>query len=403
VVLTFETFERLAALYARGPDGRREAPALAGRIRPEALAAWLADEVANPAAERYLLALFHGEDGAAAGNVAAYRRFYRELTARRRPGLRREVIEGGEISRVSYLTGAALTGWRHPDSGAPMAVIYKRMPPFLDRAEAEEYVARYREYNSVLRDEVGIPVPHFDARIVDKGEQVIIYVIQARLDEAAVCHTIMQGASPQAAEALFRAILREYVKLYRYNQARAAEGYQVGLDGQLPNWAVAGYGGAPEALTGEERLLYLDTNVPMIRIDGQDVVSTDVYFQALPGAARWLIKRLNLDEEVMERYFHLRSIMLDFLGNLIVRHRPDLVPRLVEMSNEALAGAFAAEEWPPFSVEEVERYYRSDVFTWRLWRSLKLLGAISDGVSAGQWRALGRFGELYPLWTQPIF
>jgi uncharacterized protein YijF (DUF1287 family) len=106
---------------------------------------------------------------------------------------------------------------------------------------------------------------------------------------------------------------------------------------------------------------------------------------------------------VMDRYFQMRMIMLDFLGNLIVRHRADLVPRLVEMSNEALAGPFAAGGFEPFTVSQVERYYRSDVATWRLWRSLKLLGVLSDGISAGQWRVLCRLPEFYRIWTQPIF
>jgi hypothetical protein len=38
-----------------------------------------------------------------------------------------------------------------------------------------------------------------------------------------------------------------------------------------------------------------------------------------------------------------------------------------------------------------------------LWRSLKLLGAISDGVSAGEWRVLRRLPEFCRIWTQPIF
>jgi hypothetical protein len=232
---------------------------------------------------------------------------------------------------------------------------------------------------------------------------VLIFVVQERVDPAAVGHVILRDISPQAAERLYGLILRDYEKLFHFNQARADDGYQVGLDGQIPNWAVIGYGGDPDALTGEERLVYLDTNVPMIRISGRDVVSTDMYFQALPGAARWLIMRLNIDQEVMDRYFQMRTIMLDFLGNLIVRHREDLVPRLVEVTNEALAGPFADGGFRPFTLEEVHKYCRSDVATWRLWRSLKLLGAISDGVSSRNWRALKRAGEFYHIWSEPIF
>jgi len=128
-----------------------------------------------------------------------------------------------------------------------------------------------------------------------------------------------------------------------------------------------------------------------------------MYFQALPGAARWLIKKLNLDQEVMDRYFQIRIVMLDFLGNTIVRHREDLVPRFIELSNEALAGPFSDADLAPFTIEEVNKYYRSDVATWRLWRSLKLLGVLSDGVSSGNWGALKRAGEFYRIWTEPIF
>jgi hypothetical protein len=318
--------------------------------------------------------------------------------------IRRRVLGWGEISTVAEIEGLQVTGWRHPTTHAPLPVVYKKMPPFLDRAAAEDFVRHYYDYNRVLRDEVGIAVPHFEARITaPEPGRVLIFVVQERVDPAAVGHEILRTASIGAAERLYRRILVDYEKLFRFNQARAAARYQIGLDGQIPNWAVAGYSGDPETLTGDEHLLYLDTNVPMIRIDGRDVVSTGMYFQALPGAARWLIKRLNIDQEVMDRYFQTRTIMLDFLGNLIVRHRADLVPCLVEISNEALTGPLAAGGFEPFTLEEVDKYYRSDVATWRLWRSLKLVGALSDGLSAGQWRVLRRLPEFYRLWTQPIF
>jgi hypothetical protein len=400
--MTAETFQQLNELY--GSDRCEEANALAGSISQDDLAGWLRERVANPAAERYLLDLFFGEGGVTSGNARALYRFCRELTLRLRPQLRRSILGWGEISTVAEVAGSPFTAWCHPVTGAPMPVVYKKMPAFLSRADAEIFVQRYREYNTVLRDEIGIPVPHFDARITEAASgQVFIFVVQERVDPRAVGHMILRDIGPQAAERLYSLILQEYEKLFRFNQARAADGYQVGLDGQIPNWLVAGYAGDPDALTGDESLLYLDTNVPMIRIDGQDVVSTDMYFQALPGAARWLIKRLNIDQEVMDRYFQIRVIMLDFLGNLIVRHREDLVPRLIEMTNEALAGPFVAGGFEPFTLEEVRKYYRSDVATWRLWRSLKLLGAISDGVSGGDWRVLKRAGEFYGIWTEPIF
>ncbi len=394
-----ETLQKINELYSSDPPCGEEARTLMRRISPDDLAAWLEERVANPSAERYLLGLF-----AEAESAKAYRRFYRELTLRSRPPLRRDILGWGEISTVVEVAGSPFPCWRHPDTGVPMRVVYKKMPPFLDRADAEAFVRHYLEYNTVLRDGVGIAVPHFDARIVEpEPGQVFIFVIQERVDPASVGHEILRDIGPQACERLYALILREYEKLFSFNQARAAEGYQIGLDGQIPNWAVANYGGDPDALTGGERLTYLDTNVPMIRIGGQDVVSTDMYFQALPGAARWLIKRLKIDQEVMDRYFQIRIIILDFLGNLIVRHRADLVPRLIEMSNEALAGPFAEGGLAPFTLKEVQKYYRSDVATWRLWRSLKLLGAISDGVSNGEWRVLRRAGEFYRIWTQPIF
>jgi hypothetical protein len=398
------TFRQLNELFGGQRHHRQEAGELAGNMVPADLAAWLQQRVGHPAAERYLLDLYFGQDGVTSGDARAYRRFYRELCLRLRPRLRRRVLGWGEISQVAEIAGGPITTWRHPGTGDPMPVVYKKMPPFLNRADAETFVQRYREYNTVLCDEVGIAVPQFDARIAElEPGRVHIFVIQERVDPQSVGHELLRNISIRAGERLYALILREYVKFFDFNQACAGNGYQIGLDGQIPNWSVVGCDGDPESLTGEEKLLYLDTNVPMIRIANQDVVSTDMYFQALPGAARWLIKRLNIDQEVMDRYFQVRAVMLDFLGNTIVRHREDLVPSFLEMSNEALAGPMARANLPPFTMKEVRKYYRSDVATWRLWRSLKLLGTISDGISDGDWRILGRAGEFYRIWTEPIF
>jgi hypothetical protein len=147
----------------------------------------------------------------------------------------------------------------------------------------------------------------------------------------------------------------------------------------------------------------LDTNVPMIRIDGQDVVSADMYFQNLPGAARWAVMRLGLDQEVMDRYFQIRVVIVDFVGNTILHHREDLAPLFVEMSNDALAGPFADATLEPITLKEVQSYARSDLALWRLWRSLKLFDTDAGHAGEGS-RPLTRLpGLLYRIWTEPIF
>ena len=161
----WEALQPSSEPYERGPSTWREARSLAESIPPDDLASWLKERIANPAAERYLLALYYGEEGVTSGRSQAFHRFYREVSLRLRPRLQRKVLGWGEISQVAEVAGSPITAWRDPNTSAPMPVVYKKMPPFLSRPDAEAFVQRYMEYNTVLRDEVGIPVPHFDARI----------------------------------------------------------------------------------------------------------------------------------------------------------------------------------------------------------------------------------------------
>jgi hypothetical protein len=104
---------------------------------------------------------------------------------------------------VTEVAGSPFACWRHPETGTPMRVVYKKMPPFLNRDDAEAFVGRYLEYNTVLRDEVGIAVPHFEARITEpEPGRVLIFVVQERVDPASVGHEILRDSGAEAAERL---------------------------------------------------------------------------------------------------------------------------------------------------------------------------------------------------------
>ncbi|MCS7286092.1 MAG: DUF6206 family protein [Anaerolineae bacterium] len=328
----------------------------------------------------------------------ALNKMIREAELRMRPKLRVTLLGFGEITRVLDLEGSPLDLWCDSETGKPVRMVFKKMLPFPSREAAEYHAYWYLEYNRLLRDKVGVEVPPFDVRIAGKGPgPVTVYMLQGRIDPERVCvGRFLERLTSTSAAILYRMILKEYGKVYNFNKRHAREGIQIGIDGQIPNWAIREFKGSAETLTGNEGLIYLDTTVPMIRIEGRDVISPEIYLQTLPSFARRLIKALNLDKEVLNRYYNFRTIMLDFVSNFIVRHRPDLVPLLIELSNEALFSIFWQENWPPITWEEVQRYYKKDVFIWRFWRSLRLLGG-------KRVKYIALFTELYRIWTKPIF
>lgn len=421
-------WEKLKEVGLKALRGKPSVPELQGALKffrtinPSEFAEWLY-AVTSPSAADYILSLWEEflrcghelanlmpalEKGTPqALNLCrkarqpAYRllnRLIRETELRMRPQLRVNLLGFGEITRVLDLEGDKLSLWCDPETGEPIRVVFKKTLLFPSREAAEHHAHWYMEYNRLLRDEVGIEVPPFDVRIVGREPgSVRVYMLQGRIDPAQVCvGKFLEQLTPASVSILYRMILKEYSKVYNFNKNHAQEGIQVGIDGQIPNWAVKEYAGSPEALTGKEGLVYLDTTVPMIRLHGQDVINPEIYFQTLPAFAQKLIKALGLHKKVLNRYYNFRTIMLDFVSNFIVRHRPDLVPILIELSNEAISSTFQEENWPPLTEEEVWKYYREDVFIWRLWRSLKLMKGCK--VNSPSF-----FAELHRIWTQPIF
>lgn len=415
--LSLEAFNKPPLL----PEAQKVVELLSS-IKPDELSEWLQQWV-SPSAVGYILRLWEElsiclddlkglwpllEEGSSQA-LRHYRRTWwavgkklgkviREIELRMRPCLKVTLLGFGEISRVLDLEGSPLALWCDPETGKPVRMVFKKMLPFPSREAAEHHAHWYMEYNRLLRDKVGIEVPPFDVRIVGKGPgPVIAYMLQGRINPEQVCvGKFLEKLTLDSAAVLYSMILKEYGKVYRFNKEHAVEGLKLGIDGQIPNWAFREKVDDPGALTGHEDLIYLDTTVPMIRLNGQDVIDPEIYFLTLPAFARNLIKALNLHKKVLDRYYNFRTVMLDFVSNFIVRHRPDLVPTLIELSNEAISSIFREEKWSPITKEEVWKYYREDVFIWRLWRSLKLL----RGEEA---RSLSLLTKLYTIWTRPIF
>ncbi len=302
-----------------------------------------------------------------------FRRALRDLRARARSPLALRPLGFGEMSRPVTLTRTPEPLALPVDEAIP---VFKRMAPFPRAEMAAEYVRRYEEYNRRLRDEAGLNIPAFAARTLrDRRGRSVVYCLQACLDPGAVAKAILRRRDLAECRVLFQMILDEYRKVIRYN--RQAGDFRIGLDGQIPNWVVRDYAGDEQPLTGHEGLWYIDTNTPMMRTGGRECLPLSFYLRGLPWLVRPFVRPLA--KSVLDRYFNPRTILLDFLANVHIHGRTDLVDPLLPDANAFLAEGLIQPAPVPYTRQEIDRYIASDVSTWRLMRSAREVETMLEG------------------------
>lgn len=238
------------------------------------------------------------------------------------------VIGHGEISCVVALDAA----------GGPVAL--KRLPPFPDRARFDAYRATFDAYLGALVS-TGIRLVPSALVGLARGARVAAYVVQPRLDPAALLPARLRAGTADSAREAFDAITAHVERTV---------GPRLGLDGQLSNWVWIE--GAPA---------YLDVTTPMIRDDaGRDALDSDLFLASLPWALRGAVRRFLL-RGILDKYFVPRGVLLDLLGNLIKERLEHLLPILLPR----------ARATPPITEREVRAYYADDARTWALLQRLR--------------------------------
>jgi hypothetical protein len=242
------------------------------------------------------------------------------------------VLGFGEISCVLRLD----------DRGGSWAA--KRLPPFPDLEALADY---RRHFESYLRELAGrgvrvLPSHLRSVALPGDGEALTAYCLQPLVEAHGLGPSRLAACDEGEGRLLFEEITAAI---------RGCVGPTVGLDGQLSNWVWVG-----------GTLAYLDVTTPLLRdAAGRELLDTDLFLASLPWALRGLVRRFWLSS-ILDKYYDVRGVLLDLLGNLHkeqLRHR---IPGLLEGANQSLE--------PPLTLPEVTRYYRSDA---RLWRLLQVL------------------------------
>jgi hypothetical protein len=292
-------------------------------------------------------------------NVDLLKEFERGLDPRQpeRSKIPAKVLGYGEISTVFEIEG-------EPDLAC------KRMPIFRHQEELDRYKIIYNEYNRILNDKVGINVPPFGFTSFDCEGYIVCFDVQKKLVPESFGNKLIHTLDGSDIVTLFQQILKQLKKTWDFN--KASTDIQIGIDGQISNWAISDFNVNSPHIDSKTRLCYIDTSTPFIRKNGNEQLDPELFLRSAPSFLVWLIRWLFL-KDVMTRYYDFHLVVVDLIANFYKEQHPELIPGLVQAANDFFAGEAKGLEIKPITEEEVRSYYKEDALIWTVFLAMRRL------------------------------
>lgn len=237
-----------------------------------------------------------------------------------------DVVGYGEVTVVLRL------------DNAQGAFVCKRLPTFSDGARLDGYHRTFSEYLERL-GKAGLAVAETDfLDWTEPSGRLVAYCVQPAFAPERLCSRLLHTEGPQWAAGFFERFL---------DRVEEVVGPQLGLDAQASNWV---------EIDGE--LIYIDVTTPFMRDEaGRELLDVGLYVSLMPWLAR-LPVRLSMRGWAFDKYYSLRGVALDFLGNLHKENLGHLVAPFLEQANARLD--------EPLTEAEVTAYYTRDARSWAL-------------------------------------
>lgn len=293
-----------------------------------------------------------------------YKQFVKDFTRLYREELKLKILGYGEISTVMQtMHGSIINKSFSKIDITEYDWVWKRMPPIdtLDDVMALQRV--YHEYREILTEKIDIHVPQQQFRYFKSNGWYTVYAGQKKVNPQMVGNTLVKRLDERNAVALFNKILAELKKWYLFNKNDT--NLKVGIDGQISNWVLISVDGALNYVGENDSLLYIDTSTPLYRVGGVEQLNAELFLKNTPWFLRAIIRALFL-QEVLDRYYDVRSVVIDCIANLYKEKREDLIPAFIKAANYFFSSL--DESIQPLTLEEIAKYYKSDAFIWRLFQ-----------------------------------
>ena len=247
---------------------------------------------------------------------------------------------------------------------------YKRLPIFESHEQANKHKQIFLEYNRLLNEEIDIKTPPLDVLWFENDEgKIIFYAVQEKILPESVGNKVIHHVRKKDIEVLILKALREMKKVWRFN--RENKTFDVGLDGQISNFAVINYNPDKPKLNEGSELIYIDTVPPFYRKYGAEAMEIALLTKSMPKFIRGLLKAIFL-QDLIDRYYDWRLVSVDLIANFFKEQRPKLIPRVINVVNSFFEEEAISFNIDPFSLEEIQKYYKSDKLIWVLYQRMRL-------------------------------
>jgi hypothetical protein len=250
----------------------------------------------------------------------------------------REALASQDVSELNIIGYGEITcvvRWRM--KGRDYAC--KPLPRFSSAGALSAYQQTLAAYIHEVNSR-GVTVLDTRVHVLSDDEPgLLAWCVQPAVDK----RTLLPALLERADDAVFRDVVAQLFDVI----AGAVDGF-VGVDGQASNWALI-----------DGKVVYFDVATPMLRDGrGRERLDAEVFLASLPKPIRRIAKRTML-KPILDHYYSVRSVLLDFLANLQKEGLVARIPAAMQLANERLHS-----HEPPISAEEIVRYYESDARIW---------------------------------------
>ena len=268
-----------------------------------------------------------------------------------------KILGYGEISLVFEIVGD------------PKQIAYKRIPIFDNEKQVKRHIWAYNEYNRILIEEVGLNLPEYDvAWFKDEVGKIQFYCVQEKVSSESVGNRVIHEISNEDINTLILLAMRDMKKVWLFSKNH--DTIDLGLDGQISNFAIIGYNPNNPKIEADTKLIYFDTSTPMFRKNGIEAMDAELFLKSTPSFLRFLVKAAFLDE-VVDRYYDWRLVTIDLIANFFKEQRPELIPGIISIINKFFKEEASEFNMEPITFEEVQKYYKNDKMIWVIFQNAR--------------------------------